>query len=200
MKRVMWIISMVPVVMTVIAMQILPDLIPAHYNMAGEVDRWGSKYEQFIFPVFVLLFALFWHILITHFEKKAKKTTVDKERAEALSNAKVLKVTAIAMGVMQTIMHGFSIYKAYSLTVADTTLAQIDISSFTNVLLGMLFIVLGNFMPKTKNNYMMGLRTTCSMYNDVTWAKSNRMGGVALILTGIATIIISHDFFFINLI
>ncbi len=28
----------------------LPDKVPAHYNFAGEVDRWGSKWELWIFP------------------------------------------------------------------------------------------------------------------------------------------------------
>ncbi len=34
-----------------IAWNQLPDKIPGHFNSAGEIDRWGSKYELFITPV-----------------------------------------------------------------------------------------------------------------------------------------------------
>lgn len=33
----------------------LPDELPAHYNGAGEIDRWGSKYELLICPIIALL-------------------------------------------------------------------------------------------------------------------------------------------------
>ena len=46
-------------------------------------------------------------------------------------------------------------------------------------------------MPKTKRNGTIGVRISWSMYNDVTWAKSNRFGGIALILTGLLTIVTS---------
>lgn len=29
----------------------IPEIIPAHYNASGEIDRWGSKWELFIFPL-----------------------------------------------------------------------------------------------------------------------------------------------------
>ena len=46
-------------------------------------------------------------------------------------------------------------------------------------------------MPKTKKNGTIGVRISWSMYNDVTWAKSNYFGAIALIITGLLTIITS---------
>ena len=34
----------------------LPDTIPAHYGVSGQVDRWGSKYECFVLPGITLAF------------------------------------------------------------------------------------------------------------------------------------------------
>ena len=45
-------------------------------------------------------------------------------------------------------------------------------------------------MPKAKNNAIFGLRTKWSRANDLTWKKSQRFGGVAIIITGIAIIAI----------
>lgn len=54
-----------------------------------------------------------------------------------------------------------------------------------------MFVVIGNFMPKTRINGVVGLRIVWSMHNDVTWVKSNRFAGVALIIVGVLTIITS---------
>ena len=59
------------------------------------------------------------------------------------------------------------------------------------ILLGVMFVVIGNFMPKTRRNGVVGLRIVWSMHNDITWAKSNRFAGASLIIVGILTIITS---------
>lgn len=94
MKKTMWIISIIPLIITLAVLQFMPSSIPVHYNMAGEIDRWGSKYESLILPVIILLTTFFWHMFISYFEKKAVKSKTDKGRAEALLNSKVLKITA----------------------------------------------------------------------------------------------------------
>ena len=50
MKRTVWLISSLPLVITAVALQFMPDTVPLHYNAAGEIDRWGSKYESLLFP------------------------------------------------------------------------------------------------------------------------------------------------------
>ena len=42
--------------------------------------------------------------------------------------------------------------------------------------LGLLLIVCGNIMPKLKNNSVIGLRTTWSRKNEITWKKSQKFG------------------------
>ena len=41
-------LSIAPFLIAAVGIQFLPDQIPVHYNMAGEIDRWGSKYEEYI--------------------------------------------------------------------------------------------------------------------------------------------------------
>ena len=48
-------LSVAPFFFFFASIQFLPDQIPAHYNAAGEIDRWGSKYEQLILAVFFSL-------------------------------------------------------------------------------------------------------------------------------------------------
>lgn len=67
--------------------------------------------------------------------------------------------------------------------------ATIDIARVSCMLGGIMFVVLGNFMTKTKRNEAAGLQTVWSMYNDNTWRKSNRFGAICIIVAGLLTII-----------
>lgn len=71
-EKVMWIVAMIPVVVTSVVLQFMPDIIPMHHDLEGNTDRWGSKTESFIFPVIILFITLFWHLLIYVFEKNQK--------------------------------------------------------------------------------------------------------------------------------
>jgi uncharacterized membrane protein len=66
---ILFILAIMPMIITLIALQFLPDQIPAHYNLAGEVDRWGSKYESLILPIMALMTGLFM-IWITKFSSE----------------------------------------------------------------------------------------------------------------------------------
>lgn len=189
MKKAMWIISMLSLIMTAVVLQIMPNSVPMHYNMAGEIDRWGSKYENLIFPGLILALSLFWHLFISYYERKANKSTDEKESAEARSNAKMMKIVGVATAAMHTVMHGFLLYGSYTEAITDATHSAIDIGKVSCILGGILFVVLGNFMPKSKKNHVAGVRISWSMYNDTTWRKSNRFGAVAMMIAGLFTIV-----------
>jgi len=123
------------------------------------------------------------------FERKARRAEDDKTRAGALSNVKVLGVVGISMAVMFSIMQVFIMYSSYNEATSQDGKSPVDSLKIVCILMGLVFIVLGNFMTKTRRNGAVGVRVKWSMYNDNTWSKSNRFGAVALIIAGIATII-----------
>lgn len=92
---------------------------------------------------------------------------------------------------MYTFMQAFILYGSYQTAVTDSTVASVDIAKVSCIILGGIFIVLGNFMPKTRKNYLLGVRISYSMYNDTTWRKSNRFGAIAMIAAGILTVVTS---------
>lgn len=189
MKKLMWGISILSLVITAIALQFMPDSVPLHYDLAGNIDRWGSKYENLLFPVIISFLSLHWHLFTAHYEKKAVKAFTEKERAEALSNAKVLKIVGVSMAVMLTVMQGFTLYSAYVEAKVNAAQAYVDIGKVSYILIGVMLIILGNYMPKTKKNHIAGVRISWTMYNDTTWMKSNRFGGISMMLAGVSIII-----------
>ena len=58
-KVIFYSLMFLPLAVVLIALQFLPEQIPAHYDMNNQVTRWGSKYETLFFPVITILFGYF---------------------------------------------------------------------------------------------------------------------------------------------
>lgn len=188
-KKLLWFFTLLPMVVTTVAMQFMPDKIPAHYDMAGNIDRWGSKYEGFIMPSIIIVLTLFWSLFIRHFEKKQRAATDEKEAIEAANNAKIIYYMAIGQSIMFGIMGYFSTYTGFLEAKNNMSQSSVDKYLFINIFMSIFFIVIGNILPKSKRNSVVGLRTKASMVNDKVWAMSNRFAGKSLVISGILTII-----------
>lgn len=171
------------------AVPFMNDSVAMHYDANGNIDRYGSKYENFIFPVVIIALTLFWSLFIQYFEKKSVTAGQEKDREEAKSNGKVLYLVAVGTTVMFGIMQCVLLYSIFIQEHKGLSSMPVDINVVTNVLIGILLIVMGNYMPKAKLNSLVGVRTPWSMKNDVIWAKSNRFGGMAGVFCGIMIII-----------
>lgn len=62
---------------------------------------------------------------------------------------------------------------------------------YAGIVVGVLMLILGNFMPRTKSNAAFGLRLPWTLSNEVVWRKSNRFAGCILMLAGILVICLS---------
>jgi len=189
MKKLMWSISLFSLIGTAVAIQFIPESVPLHYDAAGNVTRWGSKNENMIFPIIILFMALVWTCFMAYYEKKALKSADEKESAGARSNAKVIGYVGVGMAVMHTVMLGFTLVGEYKGAISGATKQVVDIGKISVIMMGGLYIWLGNIMPKTRMNTTVGVKISWSMYNDTTWKKSNRFGGVAFVIAGVLTII-----------
>ena len=189
MKKLMWILSFISLAGTAFVLQYMPDSVPMHYDMSGNIDRWGSKYENMIFPIIILIMALFWTLFIRYYDRKAEEASNEKESAGSRSNAKVIGIVGLCTAVMFTVMQGFLLYGSYTEAISGAERETVDIGRVTCILMGILFIVIGNFMTKTRINSNVGVRVRWSRYNETTWRKSNRFGAIAFIIAGVLTIL-----------
>ena len=191
-KRILWITAFVSLVGTAAVLPLMPERVPMHYNAAWEIDRWGSKYENLLLPLMTVGMALFFAALASYYERKSKENAEDKESVQAASNAKVMWIVGAAVTVFFTAMQGMILYAAYHGAASDGSAQAENISRVTFVLTGALYIVLGNYMPKTRRNSTVGMRVSWSMYNDNTWRKCNRFGGIVMMLT-VSVLGVSYD-------
>ena len=68
---------------------------------------------------------------------------------------------------------------------------QFDMGFFSSLLIGVLYIILGNFIPKIKQNYTIGFRIPWALNNSDNWYHTHRFGGKCMVIGGIALIVTS---------
>ena len=184
MKTLKWIICILTVLSTVFMLFILPDTVPVHFDISGAPDRWGSKFELLLLPVVLIACAFVLDPIAKSYRKKAEETDNEKEKAEHLSNSKVLNITGIATMCLFFVMNIVTLYTTYIQVTPENNLPEIDILRVVGFIMGIMIIVLGNYMPKTRNNSNVGFRLSWTRYNDVTWNKSNKFASYVLIIAG----------------
>lgn len=163
------------------AMRFLPKTIPAHYGLNGEVDRYGSKWELFILPVCSLIFGAFM-FLSARGSSKHETSTKNNEKI-------VLIAGELSLGIF-SVLSFYLLYLAFH-NVTNVYSPDIEIGNILCFLMGIVMVVLGNIMPKTKRNSIVGFRCSWSMKNEEIWKKSQHFAGVASVITGIVLLIVS---------
>lgn len=191
---ILWIVTLIPFVITAVTMNFMPDKVPMHYDINGNIDRWGSKYENFVFPVTIVVFTLFWLCLIRYYKKKQQKAENEKAAREAAGNATLLYYTAVGMALMFGIMQCVFLFAAYDKAGQGAGNVNIDTMMAVNVLMGIFMMVLGMLLPKSKINSTFGVRTVWSTDSEEAWALSNRAGAVIFVIAGMLTVIESVVF------
>lgn len=193
-RKLLWVLTILPLVVTCFVLPFMPPSIPMHYNASSAIDRWGSKYENLIFPAIIIIFSILWECLMTFYKKKQATSSSDKEIQGAINNEKIVSITAIVMAIVFGIMHYFMMYSAYIEAREDMTVSALDFNVLSTLLMGIAVIIFGNIVPKSRLNSSVGVRTIWSMENEETWALSNRFGGRIFVITGILIIFSSYIF------
>ena len=167
-----WILGIIvlSVIVTVVLIQFMPDQIPAHYNSAGVVDRMGSKYESLLWPATTAFMGGFFL-----FMTKVVKTSSEK---------KVLHIVGIVMELFFVALGVYFMAKSIATEQSGTDI-NADVSRMAGIAIGIVLIVLGNFMPKISRNKLFGLRTTWTLKSDMVWQKSNRFCGICGVVCGL---------------
>mgnify|MGYP003295446688 CR=1 FL=1 len=186
-KTTICLLMLLSVAITAVMLQFMPDIVPAHYNAAGEVDRLGSKYESILFPAATALMGLLF-LLMNKFVSGYGNEKDREIGTKAVSICGILTVLYfIAMGIYfmsKNIAYGHS---------GTASIPGIDLAATTSIctiLIGAVLIILGNYMPKARVNALYGLRTKWSMSNDRVWQKSQRFGGFSSVICGIVLILL----------
>ena len=176
-------------VSTLIVLETFPNTIPTHFDQYGVADGWGSKYTLLLLPGTIFIMQIIGELCMHYFSKRKKEAIDEKTAAEAEANIKVLKITFIITSALFFALNCVVLYMTYCQIDNNSLQKQLDISKILVILMGATFIVMGNFMPKTRMNGLIGFRCDWTMFNEYTWKKSNFFAAIGMIILGILTVL-----------
>jgi len=163
-----YIIALVSLIISAIALPELPDQIPIHFNAQGVADGYGSPLMVFLFPGIIL----FLNILAEF----TKHTDPRAANYAVFSKHYYLFFTVVDIFLFLS--------QLYIITYA-LKLVTLNISNAIIVAMGVLFIIIGNLMPKIKQNFFMGIKTPWALADEQVWYKTHRFSGKLWFVLGI---------------
>jgi len=153
------------------AFPFLPAVVPIHWGADGQANGYASKWvNTLLFPLMSV--GLY---LLMRFVAGASPRLGNRENRAA--NAQVR--ATLLVGILLFFLIVQLCATAISLCI------PIDMSFTMNLAISVLFIVIGNFMGKTRRNFWMGIRTPWTITSDVVWERTHRLGGWLFVAVGL---------------
>lgn len=149
----------------------LPEEIPGHWNTAGEVDRYDHKSSIWITG----LLPLGIYMLMVFLPK------LDPKRTAYLKHEKAYTIAQWTIVLLL-------IYVQWIVIAAGLGYG-IDIGIAIRLALGIVFILLGNYMGQIRHNYFFGIRTPWTLASEQVWKKTHRVGGYGFVAVGVISIL-----------
>lgn len=155
------------IAMAIICYPSMPDQMAIHWGVNGEPDGFAPKIVgvSFVPVMMVLIF------LSSHYRKQSYQKF--QSSMDAIWNTLMVALLVI---------HGLIIAYGYGYMVNMATAATL--------ILGMLFITMGNFMPRFRHNYLIGIRTPWTLASEKVWKMTHKLasrvffiGGLLIVLT-----------------
>ena len=166
------IVILLPILAGVILWNQLPDPMPTHWNASGEVDGWSSK-PFAVFGLPLILLAAQWLCMLG--------TAADPKKNN--HPTKIVHLVLWIIPVISVVMHTF----VYLIVLGYGVRMEVVMP----ILIGLIFTIIGNYLPKCKQNYTIGIKIPWTLNNEENWNKTHRFAGwlwtvcgILLMLTG----------------
>lgn len=150
----------------------LPEQVPTHWNIKGEVDGWTEKpWGVYMVPLISLATAVVL-MLLPSISPKGFRLDNARKAYDAIIFVVVCFMAAISIASYQAALDG------------DFPMDRIITS-----MIGVLFIVIGNYLGKFPKNFFVGIKTPWTLASDEVWNRTHRLGGWTFMLAGLVAIL-----------
>lgn len=148
--------------------------LPVHWNAAGEADRYGGKVEGLLLLPLVSVGILLLFNLIRY---------IDPLRANIARSGQAYRAMLLGVLFFLAVLHVGAVLNALGYGINIGLLAALAI--------GVMFIIIGNYLGKIRRNYMFGVRTPWTLASELSWNKTHRLTGKLFVVSGILVLVAS---------
>lgn len=141
----------------------LPEKVALHFDIKGNPDRFGNKQELVGTVLILAAVSLLVYLLLTNIYRVDPKryAAENKDRLQRIAFAVIVFISALVCIIIYSAEHGNIRFSSGILFSAT----------------GLLFAVIGNYLPNLKPNYFMGLRLPWTLENEDNWRKTHALAG-----------------------
>jgi uncharacterized membrane protein len=159
-------------VFTAVVYSSLPERIPTHWNLDGEVDGWASRlWGSLLAP---LVSAGIWLLLPLLRRVDPRRRNYDRFESTFWLLVNLMVVFFAVIHVM---------------TLGVALGWAIDVTRVVTVIAGLLMAMLGNYMPRLRSNWWMGIRTPWTLESESVWRSTHRLAGFTFVIGGLVTVV-----------
>lgn len=170
----MWLFSLLPFALVAIAWPHLPERIPTHWGINGQVDAYSSPSMLWLLCAINLPLAAGLQFLPRLDPRKENYEKFQPYYDLFGPLVPLILLCCIALTLSESLWPG-----------------RINVARTIGLMIGVLFIVLGNMMGKIKSNWFVGFRTPWALSDPDVWNKTHRLGGWVFFLSGLAAVALS---------
>lgn len=171
MKKINLFLIAISFLVSVLLFQRLPALIPMHWNIQGNVDNYMPKFPGAFFLPFLTLILFIGFLIIPNFDPKKEKYKLFKKEWD----------------IIQTVLIGFFTYVQF-ITLYISLNPKNQFLPLMFIGLGTLFILLGNYLSKIRQNYFIGIKVPWTLTDEDNWNKTHRFASWCFVIAGILTL------------
>ena len=165
------VVILLPILAGLLLWEHLPQELPTHWNINGSVDDYSSKgFAVFVLPLILLGF----HWICT------LATALDRKNKD--QQAKLFTLVFWIIPALSLMVSGLIYATALGMTL--------DITAIIFCFMGLLFIVIGNYLPKCKQNRTLGIKVKWTLENEANWNATHRMAGKLWVAGGLLFLLI----------
>lgn len=151
----------------------LPDnvKIATHFGLSGNANGYGGKVQGLLLlPLLALGIAVLLYFL----------PYIEPRRENLLRSAAALAALTMGVVILLGLLHASIVARALG--------KPVPINLVVGGGVGILFMVIGNYMGKFRSNYLAGIRTPWTLTSDLSWNRTHRLGGRLFFILGLVLV------------
>ncbi|WP_062551815.1 SdpI family protein [Peptoniphilus phoceensis] len=148
----------------------MPAELPTHWDFRGQADDYSSKFDAMVLTHgFLVVMNIFMCFMLDNDPRNKKQKNF------------LMTLSKLAMPAIMLVV--------YTITVMVGLGRDVNVSVIIPVFVGLLFIAIGNYLPKTRRNYTMGIKLPWTLNSDENWRRTHRLGGICFVIIGLCLIL-----------
>lgn len=164
------ILCLLPLILSIVVYDRLPDQMAIHWGAGNSPDGYTNKFlAAFGLPFFMAVLNLVTNIALDHDPRRTNSAPV-------------------------MVVLGKWFVPILSLVVNPSTILwnlgyHVSIEKLAITLVGVIFIICGNYLPKCRQNYTIGIKLPWTLHSEENWNRTHHLAGYLWIICGVFTLL-----------